>query len=257
MDLGLHGKVALVTGGSLGLGKAIATRLAHEGAHVVVAARNRERLDHVARELRDAGGRVTAIAADVSLAGDCTRLVGETVAACGGLDILINNAGVSSRGRLETLSDEAWQADFDVKLFAAIRLSRLAVSHMRQRQWGRIVNITNVVAKHPRAGSMPTSVTRAAGLALTKAMSKEFAADNILVNTVCIGYVRSNQHETMAAQARIPLETYYADLAKGVPLGRVGQAEEVGNVVAFLVSEAASFVTGASLNVDGGECAVL
>jgi 3-oxoacyl-[acyl-carrier protein] reductase len=257
MDLGLRDRVALVTGGSLGLGKAIATRLAHEGAHVVVAARNRERLDHVAHELREAGGRVTALAADVSLADDCARLVGETVANCGGLDILINNAGVSSRGRLETLTDEAWQTDFDVKLFAAIRLSRLAVPHMRARQWGRIVNITNVAAKQPRAGSMPTSVTRAAGLALTKAMSKEFAADNILVNTVCIGYVRSNQHETMAAHAGVPLDRYYADLAKGVPLGRVGQAEEVGNVVAFLVSEAASFVTGASLNVDGGECAVL
>lgn len=257
MDLGLGQRVALVTGGSLGLGKAIATRLAQEGASVVIAARGREVLERLAQELRDAGGRVVAIQADVSSVADCTRLVQETVAAFGRLDILVNNAGTSSRGKFEALPDAVWQADFDLKLFAAIRLARLAIPHMKKQRWGRIVNVTNIAAKQPHAGSMPTSVTRAAGLALTKALSKEFAADNILVNTVCVGLVRSNQHETRAAQLGIPVEKFYGDMGKDIPLGRVGRAEEVADVVAFMVSEAASFLTGTSVNVDGGESAVL
>lgn len=257
MDLELAGRVALVTGGSQGIGRAVALRLAQEGARVVVAARSRDPLDQVVAEIRAAGGQAVAVQGDVSLSDDCTRLVDETIRAFGALDILVNNAGTAATGEFESVTDEAWQADFDLKLFAAIRLSRLAVPHMKQRRWGRIVNVTNTGAKQPSAKSMPTTVTRAAGLALTKALSKELGPDNILVNTVCIGLIQAGQHEKRAAQTGIAVDQFYERAAQQIPLGRVGRAEEAANVIAFLASEAASYVTGTSINLDGGSSAVL
>ena len=257
MDLGLKDKVAIVTGGTQGIGRATALRLAGEGASVVIAARGRELLDRVALEIRAAGGRAAAVQADVSRAEDCARLVAEAVQAFGRLDILINNAGTSATGEFEAVTDAIWQADFDLKLFAAIRLARLAIPHMKLQGGGRIVNITNIGAKQPRAKSMPTTVTRAAGLAFTKALSKELAPQQILVNTVCIGSVRAGQHERKAAKAGMAVEQLYADMGKDIPLGRVGRAEEVANVIVFLASAAASFVTGSSINLDGGSSAVL
>jgi len=257
MDLQLKGKVAIVTGGSQGIGRAAALRLAAEGASVVIAARGRELLDQVALEIQADGGSVAAVQADVGRAEDCARLVAEAVRVFGRLDILVNNAGTSATGEFESVTDEIWQADFELKLFAAIRLARLAIPHMKQQGGGRIVNITNIGAKQPRAKSMPTTVTRAAGLAFTKALSKELAPHRILVNTVCIGWVRAGQHERKAARAGIALEHLYADMAKDIPLGRVGRAEEVANAIAFLASEAASYITGTSINLDGGTSAVL
>ena len=257
MDLQLNNKVAIVTGGSQGIGRATALRLAEEGACVVIAARGRELLDQVAGEIRAAGGSVAAVQADVSCADDCARLVAEAVKVFGRLDILVNNAGTSATGEFESVTDDLWQADFELKLFAAIRLSRLAIPHMKRQGGGRIVNITNIGAKQPRAKSMPTTVTRAAGLAFTKALSKELAPHQILVNTVCIGLVRAGQHERKAAKAGTAVEQLYAEMAKDIPLGRVGRAEEVANAIAFLASEAASYITGTSINLDGGTSAVL
>jgi 3-oxoacyl-[acyl-carrier protein] reductase len=214
-------------------------------------------LDQVAAEIRAAGGSAAAVQADVGRAEDCAHLVAEAVQAFGRLDILVNNAGTSATGEFESVTDELWQADFDLKLFAAIRLARLAIPHMKRQGGGRIVNITNIGAKQPRAKSMPTTVTRAAGLAFTKALSKEYAPDNILVNTVCIGTIRAAQHEKKAAKAGIPVEQLYTERAKEIPLGRVGRAEEVANAIAFLASGAASYVTGCSLNLDGGVSGVL
>ena len=257
MDLELANKVAIVTGGTQGIGKATAMRLAGEGASVVIAARGKELLDSVAREIGAAGGRAAAVQADVSRAPDCERLVAEAVRAFGRLDILVNNAGTSATGEFESVSDETWQAGPGRKVFAAIRLARLAIPHMKKQGGGRIINITNTGAKQPRAKSMPTTVTRAAGLAFTKALSKEFAPHNILVNTVCIGLVRAGQHERRAAKTGVPVEKLYADFARDIPLGRVGRAEEVANVIAFLASAAASYVTGTSINLDGGSSGVL
>jgi 3-oxoacyl-[acyl-carrier protein] reductase len=257
MDLDLRGKVAIITGGTQGIGRATALRLAQEGACVVVAARNRERLDAVAAEIAKAGGKTAAVQADVSKPADCERLVVEALKAFGRIDILVNNAGTSLTGEFESVTDTLWQQDLDLKLFAAIRLARLAIPHMRKQGGGRIVNITTIGAKQPRARSMPTTVSRAAGLALTKALSKEYAKDHILVNTVSLGLVQAGQHEKKAEKAGKPVEQLYAEMAKDIPLGRVGRAEEAANVIAFLASGAASYVTGASINLDGGASGVL
>ncbi len=256
MELGLAGKVAIITGASQGIGLATAERLAAEGARVALCARGQEGLDRAAAAIRDAGGEALPVVADISRIEDCNRLVGATVHAFGGVDILVNNAGTAATAKFESITDEAWQADLDLKLFAAIRLIRLVVPLMRTRGGGRIINVTNIGAKAPPARSMPTTVSRAAGQAMTKALSKEFAPDGILVNTVCIGLVRAGQHEGHAARAGLALEAYYEKVAGAIPLGRVGHAEEAANVIAFLGSEAASFVTGSSINIDGGQSVV-
>ncbi len=256
MDLGLNDKVAIITGGTQGIGKATALRLAQEGARVVIVARGQEALEATADEIRAAGGKVATVSADVSHPQDCARVIAQACQAFGGVDILVNNAGTSAVGEFESVTDEKWQSDLDLKLFAAIRLIREALPHMKARGGGRIVNVTNIGAKAPAARTMPTTVSRAAGQAMSKALSKEYAPHNILVNTVCIGLVRAGQHESRARKMGVPVEQLYTDMAKSVPLGRVGQAEEAANVIAFLVSAAASFVTGSSINIDGGASAV-
>jgi NAD(P)-dependent dehydrogenase (short-subunit alcohol dehydrogenase family) len=257
LDLGLKGKVAIVTGGSDGIGRATAIRLAQEGARVAICARRPEPLEKVANEIRSSGGDAFAQAADVSKADDVERFIKAVAAHYGRIDILVNNAGSSVRGPFESVPDEKWKADIELKVFGAIRTCRLAVPYMKKQGGGRIVNITTVGGKQPGAASGPTSVSRAAGLALTKGLSKEYAADNILVNTVCIGKIRSGQHERRIAQNKLDPAEYYAKMSADIPMGRVGEAEEVANVIAFLVSGAASYVTGTSVNLDGGMSGVL
>ncbi len=257
MKLNLHNKCAIVTGATQGIGLATAQMLAAEGASVVIAARGRERLDSVIAAIRTAGGQALGVQADIGQEADCARVVQEALAVFGRVDILVNNAGTSNRGAFESVTDATWQADFDLKLFGAIRLTRWVVPEMRKVGGGRIINITNIGAKQPQAGSMPTSVTRAAGQAMTKALSKEFAADKILVNTVCIGLIRAGQHESKAASSGRDVEDLYAEMGKAIPLGRVGLADEVAHVITFLASDAASYVTGTSINVDGGTSGVL
>jgi NAD(P)-dependent dehydrogenase (short-subunit alcohol dehydrogenase family) len=257
MELGLKGKVAIVTGGTQGIGRATAEKLAQEGASVVICARRQELLDEVAGAIQAAGGRALGVKSDVSKLEDCQRIVAEALKAFGRIDILVNNAGTSNRGKFLEVPDSTWQADLDLKVFGAIRLIRGVIPEMRKQGGGRIINLTNIGAKQPKAESMPTAVSRAAGLAMTKALSKEFAADNILVNTVCIGLIKAGQHETTASKKGVPVEQLYEGLAKDIPLKRVGEAEEVANVITFLASNAASYVTGTSINLDGGTSGVL
>jgi 3-oxoacyl-[acyl-carrier protein] reductase len=257
MDLGLKGKVAVITGGTEGIGKASALKLAQEGASVAICARRKEVLDRVAAEISRTGADVLAVAADMSKSADIERFMKAVVERFGRIDILVNNAGTSARGKFLEVDDAKWSEDIELKVFGAIRCSRLAIPHMKKQGGGRIINITISSAKQPGAQSMPTSVSRAAGLAITKALSKEFAADNILVNTVCIGKIKSGQHERRYTKDGISAEQYYSDTAKDIPMKRVGEAEEVANVITFLASDAASYVTGSSLNLDGGISGVL
>lgn len=252
MELGLKGKVAVVTGGTDGIGRATALRLAQEGASVAICARRQGPLDETAAQIGKTGAQVLAIAADMGKRADIERFMKSVVDRFGRIDILVNNAGTSARGKFLEVDDDTWSADLELKVFGAIRCTRLAVPHMKKLGGGRIVNITISSAKQPGAESMPTSVSRAAGLAITKALSKEFAADNIRVNTVCIGKIKSGQHERRYTREGKTADAYYAQVSKDIPLGRVGEAAEVANVIAFLVSDAASYVTGTSVNLDGG-----
>jgi NAD(P)-dependent dehydrogenase (short-subunit alcohol dehydrogenase family) len=260
MDLGLRGKVAIVTGGTDGLGFATARRLGAEGSIVAICGRDASRLKEAAERLRRDGAEVLDVQADVTRPGDLEALVASTVDRFGRLDILVNNAGTSAARAFDTVDDAAWQADLELKLFGAIRCVRLCVPHMRRAGGGRIVNILNTGAKTPGARSLPTSVSRAAGLALTKALSKELAGDRILVNAVCIGLVKSGQWERRWAHAGRPgtLDGFYEQMARerDVPLGRVGEADELGALVAFLVSAQAEFITGVAINFDGGHSTV-
>ena len=263
MDLGLSGKVALITGGSEGIGKATATRMAAEGAKVVICARSTDVLRDAASDIgRETGAEVTAVPADVTEPAQLAAVFDHILATYGRIDVLVNNAGQGANRPFPDLTDGLWRDDLDLKVVAMVRGCRLAIPHMRKQGGGRIVNVTNVDGKTPGLNSLPASVSRAAGIALTKALSKEYAQDNILVNTVCIGFVRSAQNDRrartlIAATPGVTLDQWYAEAGKGVPLGRVGASEEAGDVIAFLASARASYVTGVAVNIDGGACAVV
>jgi 3-oxoacyl-[acyl-carrier protein] reductase len=258
MELGLKGKVAAITGASEGIGRATALRLAAEGARIAICARGQSALDAAAAQIRQStGGEVMTTAADVTKPGDMERLIEETVRHYGRLDIVINNAGSTSQSQFTDVDDAAYQRDLDIKLFAHIRVVRAAIPHLKKQGGGRIINLNMIGARQPGARQFPTAISRAAGLALTKALSKELAADNILVNAVAVGKIKSQQHVRNAARAGVSLAEHYLRLGATVPLGRVGEAEEAANVVVFLASDAASYITGCCINVDGGLCSVL
>lgn len=253
MDVNLAGRTAIITGASKGIGLAVATRFAASGAEVAIIARGREALDNAVKIIAESGrSRVAAIQADVAVTADLRRAYDEAMTQFGKIDIVVNNAGTSRSGAFEEITDEVWREDFDQKLFAAIRLTRLVWPQLKERRWGRVINTLNIGAKAPRPRSAPTSVTRAAGLALTKVLAGEGAPYNILVNALLVGFIEADQHVRAAEKAGIALEDYVNARTKDIPLGRIGRAEEFANIACFLASDAASYITGTAINVDGG-----
>jgi NAD(P)-dependent dehydrogenase (short-subunit alcohol dehydrogenase family) len=259
VDLHLNGKVVLITGGTDGLGAALADRLIEEGARVAVCGRDPRRLAATEQRLRDAGGDALVVQADVTSPADLERFVGAAIARWGQLDGLVNNAGKSAAGRIEQVSDDDWIADLNLKVLAAVRCIRLAVPHLIAAGGGGIVNVLNVGAKAAGAGSLPTTASRAAGLAITKAASKDLGRHRIRVNAVLIGLVASGQWRRRAGVAGQPEEELYRQLAENtdIPLGRVGRPEEFADLAAYLLSDRSSYVTGSAVNLDGGSSPAL
>lgn len=253
MDLELAGKAFLITGGTDGLGLALAEQLAAEGAAVGVCGRDEERLRAAERALGAAGADVLAQRADVSRASDLEAFVEASVSRWGRIDGVVHNAGRASGGSIETIDDSTWEADFQLKLMAAVRLTRLALPQLRAGR-GAVLFTLAVSAKAPGASSEPSSVTRAAGMALMKALSRELAPDGIRVNAILIGLIESGQWSRMAATSGTGLQDFYDRFAAdaGIPLGRFGRAGEFADLASFLLSSRSSYLTGTAINLDGG-----
>lgn len=261
MQLRLDGRAALITGGSKGLGLAIAKAFAGAGGQVAIVARGAGHLARAEAEIKAAapGAGVAAIAADISTAEGCETAFAGAEKAFGKVDILVNNAGTSQRGPFPEISDALWQNDLDLKLFAAIRLGRLVWPGMQARRWGRIINVLNTGAKAPPAEGAPTAVTRAAGMALTKVQANEGARHNILVNALLVGLIDSDQHRRRHAASGTgeSYEEWLAKLGASLPMGRYGRPEEFAATALFLCSEGGSYIAGTAINVDGGRCPVV
>jgi 3-oxoacyl-[acyl-carrier protein] reductase len=260
MEVRLDGKSAIVTGGSKGLGLAIAAEYAKSGADVAILARDPGALAEAKQEI-SAGAperKVSAISCDVANAAAIKKAYDQIMSEFGKVDIFVNNAGQSTRGPSETITDEMWQADIDLKLLAQIRFSRLLFPQMKERKWGRIISVLNIGAKAPGPDSAPTSVSRAAQMAFTKVLSQEGAPYNVLVNSLHVGVIVSDQIKRRFDRERpnVSFEDFVVQAGRGVPLGRMGRAEEFAAVACFLASDAASYVTGCAINVDGGRSPV-
>ena len=256
MEIRLDGRTALITGGSRGLGRAMAETFAAAGASVCVVAREQGPLDETIAACGDANpsGSHTGISADIRDPSEVAAAHNSAVAGSGPIDVLVNNAGTSNARPFLDISDEDWVDDLDLKFFSAVRLTRLCLPHMREQRWGRILNTLNAAAKAPAAKSCPTSVSRAAGMAMTKALASEFAADNVLVNSLNTGLLVTHQWETRweREQQFDTLDDFVEATGKRIPIGRMGDAQEFANMALFLASDAGSYITGAAINVDGG-----
>lgn len=256
MDLGLRGKVALVPASSQGLGKAVALAFAREGARLAICSRRLDAIEATAEEARRLGAEVLALAADLTRAEDIANLVQRTVEHFGGVDILITNAGGPPAGRFDDFDDAAWQAGYELTLLSVIRLIRAALPSMRQRGGGVIITMTSSSIKQPISNLILSNVFRAGVAALAKTLADELAPDNIRVNNVVPGRIATERvaqlDQANAARLGVDVETVSQSMLAQIPLRRYGEPEEFADAVVFLASERASYITGATLQVDGG-----
>lgn len=257
MKNSLASRTALVTGGSFGLGKAMAREFHVHGANVAILARRLDPLKLARAQIEEDGNgksQVRDYVCDVTDHVAIQRTVEQVNKDIGEIDILVNNAGKSEAHAFMNVSDKTWQDDLDLKLFAAIRLARLVFPGMCERKWGRIINILNIAAKAPGPRSAPTSVSRAAGMALTKVLAGEGAPHNVLVNALLIGRIESDQSRRAYESSTRPesYEEFLDRAGRSLPMGRMGEARECADVAMFLVSERASYLTGCAINMDGG-----
>ena len=241
----LSDKVAIVTGASRGIGRFIAVALAAQGAKVVASARNAEALESLVAEIRTQGGEAVAVVADVAVETEANNLIEQTVATYGRVDILVNNAGITRDGLLLRMKNDDWDAVLDTNLKGAFLCTRAAAKFMSKQRNGRIINISSVVGEMGNAGQVNYSASKAGLLGLTKSVARELASRNVTVNAVTPGFIVSEMTEKMTDKAR-------EAMAEQIPLGRLGEAEDVANAVLFLASDQSSYITGQVLGVNGG-----
>lgn len=257
MDLGLKGKVALVAGASQGMGRASARGFSREGAKVAICARGEAALQEAADAIRkETGGEVLAMVADMAKPEDIKKFVNRSAEHFGRLDIIVNNAGGPPPGEFMKFTDEDWNNAYNLSFMSTMRMTREAVPHMRKAGGGRVINITSYSVKEPISGLVLSNAVRSAVIGLAKTLSRELARDNILINNVCPGRIDTERAQKLnkarADRLGRPVDEINKEMAAEVPLGRYGTAEETADVIVFLGSERASYVTGTTIQIDGG-----
>lgn len=257
MDLGIKGKVALVAAASRGLGRAVAEELAAEGASLILCARNRQTISEAGEAIsRATGVPILAVQADVSVRNDITNLIGSGLQRFGRIDILVTNGGGPPAGRFEQLTPEQWETSTRLTLFSAIELARQGLPGMKERRWGRILNITSIAVKQPVENLILSNSLRAGVTGFARTLANEVAADGITVNNILPGYTRTERVEElaqmMAEEQGITPAQFKAKWEQEIPMRRLGEPREFAALAAFLVSERAAYITGTSIQVDGG-----
>ncbi|MEW6265860.1 MAG: SDR family oxidoreductase [Thermodesulfobacteriota bacterium] len=257
MDLGLTGRIALVCGGSKGLGRAAATALAKEGAKVIIAARGQEALNQAAADITNlTGAEVTPVSADLSDPEQARLLARSALSAWGRVDVLINNAGGPPAGLFLDFSDQDWEAAIRLNFLSAVVLTRELVPGMKERRWGRVINFTSIAVKQPIDGLILSNAVRAAVHGWAKSLSNELAAFGVTVNNVLPGYTLTervrNLSLTLGRQRGVSPEKIIEEYEAQIPMNRLGRPEDFGHLAAFLASDLAGYITGASIPIDGG-----